>query len=386
VDFETAGMVAYAAALSAVLVSFVLFNVNSYQITDVRQEFNFKIYFALRTITTTLTCLVLFSFLLIERFNRIQTNIILLFFFIFLVDAYANVFKSDLHQKGMVRLVARMRALSFSLTLIVFVIAILITHEVTIALASAGAVMFVVNIVWVYCYRGHFGKIHVEFDFQAIIRLTKMVFPMFMTLSLSVYLINAPKYYLEMFLTSESVAMYAILFFPAGMFQIVMTTMFFGAPLPDTSELYASGELKRFLRRIHQQLMLVTATALPYLLITYFLGVPVILWLYNTDISMYFRELILITASGLFITVSPIIGMALIIMRRQKQYLYAFATVSALTSPIVIILVQKYGLVGAAIVNFVVFAPTSVLLYAVFRVTLNREMLKSTIGKQTEVL
>jgi O-antigen/teichoic acid export membrane protein len=211
-------------------------------------------------------------------------------------------------------------------------------------------------------------------DFNNIKRLMATVLPVFILTFIMTYLSYAPNIYLGEFRDSETVAIYAILITPAALFQVLLHTLFFGAPLPHTSEAYASGQLKRFSKRIHVLLLLVVATALPFMAVTYFLGITLLSWLYSTDFSPYLKQLMLISTGGLFTTTAPIIGMALIIMRKQKAYMYSFISVGMVSGPLVGFLVWQYGLDGAVLSNLIIFAPLTVLAYIVFRRLLYKEI------------
>jgi len=376
IGLEPAGMIAYAAAVSGIFVVFVIFSSNQIQMVDVREEFSFREYLGFRTVTSAFATAGLALFLIIARFDRNQAAVIFLYYFIFLIDSYANVFMTDFHQKGKIRIMGRMRASGFGIALVAFILAVFITRDVVLPLLAAGVLLLIIYVLWIWLYRGHFGAIRAKIEFSAIRRLIVAVLPILVLTFIMTYLGYAPNIYLGEFYSLESVAVYAILITPAALFQILLHTLLFGAPLPHTSEAYASGELKRFSMRIHALLLLAAAAAVPFLALAYFFGIPLLTWLYNTDFSPYLRQLMLLCAGGLFTTAAPIIGMALIIMRRQKAYMYSFIAVGAIAGPLVGFLVWSYGLDGAVLSNIVVFAPLTVLVYVVFRRALRYESMQ----------
>jgi len=373
INLETAGVVAYAIALSNLLVTLIVFNANYYQIIDTREEFSFREYLGFRTITAALTSLGLLLFLLVTGHDRTSFAIIVLCFFIYLVDAYGNVFMCDFQQKGMVRFGARTRAFASFAAVAAFSLIMFIRQDVISSLALAGVAISIVWIVWVWVKREHFGAIRVKIDMSAIKSLIVKVFPIFVPFIANVYLINAPKYYLEAFVSNESVAVYAILVLPGAMFLLLVHTLLFGAALPITSEMFASGDFGRFLKRIHMQMLFIAAMAVPFLAAVYFLAPWFLSLLYGIDIYPY-RELILLISTGsVFVTAAPVVGMALTIMRRQKVYMYSLTIPGAVFGAVVFLLVRQYGMDLAVYSNLIIFAPLTVIVYTVFRIIFLRE-------------
>ena len=378
IGLETAGMMQYAVAVTAILVQIVLFSTNQIQMVDVREQYCFRTYLGFRTLTAAFASLILILFFLVAGFEQNQAIIILLYFFIFLTDGYANVFMTDFHQKGKVRIMGRMRASGFAGVLVAFFITVSITHNVILSLLAAGILLLIIYIMWIWFYRKNFGAVRVKYDFHAIKRLGFAVTPILVLTFAMNFLIAAPSIYLGEFDTIDMVAILAMLLAPAQLFMVLVHALALGSPVPETSDAYTSGELVRFKRRIHAKLLFAFGMAIPFVAFTYFFGVPILSWLYDTDLSPYIRHLVITSVGGIFMTATPIIGLSLIIMQTQKQYMYAYIAVSLITGPLVAVLVWLHGLYGAVFSNLIVFAPMSILLYIVFRYMLRREMLRSS--------
>ncbi|MDR2572635.1 MAG: hypothetical protein LBD23_20405 [Oscillospiraceae bacterium] len=373
VDLETAGMLYFAASVTSLFIVFAVFSVNQIQMVDVREENKFIEYLGFRTATSAAATLAIILYLVVAGYEWQQTTVILLYYIFLLIDAYANVFMTDFHQKGMIRIMGRMRASGFAASLIAFFLVVYTTRDVTISLMVAGVLLTGIYMAWIWTYKRHFGAIRVKADYLAIKRLAASAFPVLVLTLIMTYLGYAPSIYLGTFDSYEKVAIYAILITPSALYLILVHALLLGAPLPQTSEAYASGQLKRFSKRIHVLLFIGIIMAIPFLAVTYIIGILLLSWLYDTDLSTYLRQLMLVSAGGVFTTATPIVGMALIIMRKQKAYMYSYLAVGAVAGPLVGVLVWRYGILGAAFSNLVVFAPLTIVVYIVFRCTLRRE-------------
>jgi len=367
VGIETAGMMQYSVAVTAILVQIVLFSTNQIQMVDIHEEYSFRTYLGLRTFTSVLASLVLILFLFIVRFEQTHAIILLLYFFIFLTDGYVNVFMTDFHQKGKVRIMGRMRASGFAGVLAAFFITVLITHNVVMSLLAAGVLLLIIYVIWILYYREHFGAMRTKYDFSAMKRLGLAVTPILVLTFAMNFLIAAPSIYLGEFDTIDMVAILAILVAPPQLFMVLVHALVLGSPVPETSDAYSSGDLGRFRRRIHAKLLFTFGMSIPFVAFTYFLGAPILSWLYGVDVSPYRIHLAITSIGGIFATTTPIIGLSLVIMQKQKQYMYAYIATSLITGPLVAVLVWLYGIHGAVFSQLLVFLPLTVVIYLVFR-------------------
>jgi len=376
ISLESAGMMQYANAVAAIFSVLVIFSISYIQSVDVREEYSFKTYLETRTITAALTTIILFVFIVVVGLDVFQSAVLLLYYFIFLTDSYANVFTTDFHQKGKIRITGRMRASGFSIILVSYIIIAYLTHDVIISLLVAGVLFLINNVAWIWFYRSHFGAIRTKVNLSAVKRLILAALPIVVLIFIMTFLAGAPNIYIGQFDSMGMVAIFAMILTPGAFFQMLLHALFFGAPLPVTSEAYASGDLKRFSFRIHALLILTVIVAVPFLIVVYFIGIPVLSWLYNIDLTSYQIQLLFVSTGAIFLTLGPIIGMALIIMKRQKIYMYSYIAVGAVAGPAVAVLVWLYGINGAMLSNLIVFAPLTFLLYVIFRRALKSDATK----------
>ena len=373
VGLEMAGVLAYAVSVTYLLQTLMIFSVNNYQAADVREAYGFNIYLLTRMVTALFATIALVVFLVVVRPNHLQIVIILLFYAIYLMVAFANVYIMDFLQKGQMRFGGRMSTLAFGLAIIAFFAAIFITRDVLIALVAAGLVKLLVYVAWVWLFRNRVGKVSLELNFLMVKKLIISVFPAFLAVLVLTYLANAQKYYLEAFSTNESIALYSIVILPASMLPLALNPLFLGASTSQISRMYHDGLLQLFYRNIHIRFLLVLAAMVPFLVIVHFLGVPMLSWLYGIDVSPYRRYLMLLSGGGFFTLMVPFFGVLLIIMRKLKIYMCLIAGVSLLVGPLMFFLVRRYGLTGAAYANLVIYAPMTIALYVVLLYTLRRE-------------
>ena len=374
VGLTVAGMLTYALALVELPRIITIFSVRHIQNMDVKQEFNFNIYLGLRTICAIVATMIFIIFLVIWRFEPFQLAVILVFYFIYLTDAYADVFMGDLQQKGKMRVAGKMQTSGFFAALLMFFVVLFTTDMMIPALITAGMVVFFVYISWIWFYRNHFGPIRVKIDFPAIKMLVMRVIPLLVGGLIIAYVFNAQKYYLEAFFTVDKVAIYGILMFPISLLNLACTSFFQGAIATKTAEVWVSGETKRFKRRVNLQLLFAVGLFIPFIVGVYFLGIPILSWVYAIDLSPYKPQLLILAVGGMARAPIYVLGPVFVLFGKEKTIFYCAILISAIAGPLMMFLVSRYGIYGAAFSNLVIFMPQAIMYVVIYRFAIKRNI------------
>jgi len=372
VGLAEAGLLSYAIAVSALLIVLVLFSVRGYQSTDIRQEYRFSVYLGMRTCTATIASIIMVVFLLLGSFDLSEAAVIFIHFLIVLTDGYADVFMGDLQQKGKMRIAGRMRVCAFCAAFIASAVLIVILRSIIIPLLVSGLTFLCVYISWIWIYRKDFGKIRVKLDVSAIKSLMGTTFPLVLGALMFAFLGNAQKYYLEALDSHEAVAIFTILIMPVNMLNIFYGAFFGGADITKAAELFAAGQLEQFAKRINRQVLFAVALYLVFMICAYFWGIPVLSWLYATELSQYRWEFMLLLFGFISTTVMYAMSAGLLVMRRQKISIACVVAVTVVAGPAMWVLVSRYGLTGAAYSGIVIYVPLAVLLFLAYRIVLRK--------------
>jgi len=372
VGLAEAGMVSFAAAVAVLVNGIITFNVRIFQSSDVGKEFSLHTYLGLRICTALLSVIFIASFVLVGNFDTQRLIVILLFYLMFLCTGFADVFMGDLQQKTKMRVAGRIMVCSFGLNLIVFAFTIFVSGSLIISLISSCIVTFFSYVAWIWFYRNDFGPIRVRYDISAIKILLKKVLPLFFAGLIGSYLYNMQKYYLGFLETDESVATITILLMPGTALQMLCAAIFGGAEMTKTAVIYASGNLKSLSKRINGQLLAAVAISIFFLLCVYIFGLPLLAWLFATELSTYMLELMIVSIGGALFSVNIALGSAAIVMRLQKAHFIITLVVAVIVAPLMWVIVARYGINGAAFTNLAFLAPLSIALYVICRVKVRK--------------
>ena len=398
------GMFVAARAFVDLPVHFTLFNIRLFQNVDVTQKVPFNVYLSHRTVFAVIASLLFLIVLFLSQFELfsflsesepVDPTITLLVFFIFMTNICADVFLGDLQQNGKMRIAGKMQASVFFGALIIAIIVLLLSNSLVATLISAAIVVFLGYLTWIWLYRKHFGKIRINFDFSAIKKLTLTVFPIFITGFLFVYLFNSPKYYLFLqnhytvdFTSPELVAIFGFILMPIGLLNIASTGFFSGPVATKTAEIYASAQITQFKKRVTMMLLLALTLFVPFIIVAYFLGIPILSWFYRTDLSPFRTEFILLSVGAFARAPNYVLTPVLIMLGKQKAMLHSSILVAVIAGPIIWWLVSSYGMFGAAFSTIVLFLPQALINYIIYRrsISLNDDNLPPKNACQQEGL
>ncbi len=373
---EAAGIFSIAFATGNLFLYLGNYGVRNYQVSDLSEKYSFHDYLRHRlcTVLLMLAAATVYTAWSAKtgNYSHYKTACVLAMCVCKAVDCLEEVFEGRYQQKG--RLDRSGKLVTFRLLVSIggMIAVLLVTRDLLTAvwwgvfLAVAASAL----IIWRYRETAAFER--TAFSFSGIAGLMRECFPVCAANFLSFYLINEPKYAIDAAMDETAQACYNFIAMPV--FVIQLLNMFLYQPmLIRMTASWENGRRKEFLGyfgRICGALALISA---PILLAAWILGIPVLSWLYATDLSALRTELLLIMTGGIFLAFNGFYCAVLTIMRKQREipltYL-AGAVLSLVSTPV---MVRESGIVGAVLSFVLVMAAVTVLLTAQFAFALRNK-------------
>ena len=309
----TAGIFVYAFTLAQQLQSVGYYEVRPYQSTDLQETYSFSTYLSARIVTCTammVICLVIIAF----RENSLYNNLVIfLVCFYKMFDTAEDVYHGLFQQQG--------------------------------RLDVAGKAMFLFDVL----VSRQFVKEKYSFQFIPLRRLLITCFPLFIGAFLLLYIYNAPKYALSDYMPPEYLTYFNALFILT--YIINLFSGFVLKPILNTlADSWLNREFKRFSGIILKLSLALVGFTVLVIAAGYFMGLPVLSWLYSLDLSPYRTELIVLLAGGGLSAISVVLYYAATVMRKQKWTLFIYIAVSVAAMIVSPMAVQKMGLLGASLI------------------------------------
>lgn len=355
-----AGILTIAFAIGNLMMPIAKFGVRNYQVTDVQNRFSFSIYLKARLFTVILMVLTLIGYLLYAstqlNYGRDKVSIIFAICMIYTVESLEDVVWGYYQRRGRIDVGARMFCFRWCGIFIIFWSVLRSGRDLATALFCCLPVSLFIFIVLLrisylrVCDENErvVGLIIHKEDVRRIGELLVKVFPLFGITFLSFYVNNAPKYAIDRCLSDEVQACYGFVAMPV--FVIALLNNFVYQPTLVLMAVEWEKKLKKkFVNRIWRQLGVIGVMSVICLAGAYWIGIPVLSWLYHTDLSAYKQELMVLLMAGGFLAVSGYLSVVLTIMRCQQSLLWSYCLVSAVAVIGLQWIVAYHGTIGAAL-------------------------------------
>lgn len=373
---EAAGIFSIAFATGNLFLYLGNYGVRNYQVSDLSEKYSFHDYLRHRlcTVLLMLAAAAVYTAWSAKtgNYSHYKTACVLAMCACKAVDCLEEVFEGRYQQKG--RLDRSGKLVTFRLLVSIggMIAVLLVTRDLLTAvwwgvfLAAAASAL----IIWRYRETAAFER--TAFSFSGIAGLMRECFPVCAANFLSFYLINEPKYAIDAAMDETAQACYNFIAMPV--FVIQLLNMFLYQPmLIRMTASWENGRRKEFLGyfgRICGALALISA---PILLAAWILGIPVLSWLYATDLSALRTELLLIMTGGIFLAFNGFYCAVLTIMRKQREIPLTYLAGAVLSLAATPAMVRESGIVGAVLSFVLVMAAVTVLLTAQFAFALRNK-------------
>ena len=356
------------------------YGLRRYQSSDVREDFKFCEYHAMRIITTffmVIGCLIYGLMGIMNKgYSSDKFMVIMGICLIKAIQSYADVLHGHLQQKGRLDVAGKAATIRYTAELVAYVVILLLLHDLLLAVIVCLAVSFVIFMLTSYnATRFYTDTMSPSISWDVFKRLAIEGFPLFIGLFLNMYISNAPKYAIDTYLNDDIQAIYNMIFMPTYVVQMV-TQFIFNPVLTVYAELWLSREEKKFrrlIKMIRNMCFAVLGLAVLALVIAATIAIPVLSAIFGTDLSDYRAELCVIMFAGGMLGYSIYFSTLMAVIRAQKSLIYCYGIVSAMALVMSGPFVKNYGIMGAASLYAILMTLLTIALLIATVVPLKRE-------------
>lgn len=347
-----AGIFTIAFANANLFLNIGKYGMRNFQVSDVKRQFSFADYKTSRIITVLAMLLVSVGYTLYTAYENTysieKTQIIIWMCLFKIVDAIEDVYHGYYQQENRLDIASKCLALRMLSTILVFSLGLIFFKNQLIALIISTiltAFLFLIFTKWTI---GEFHSPSVKYNKKNVRLLLKLCFPLFAGAFLSFYIGNAPKYAIDATLSDDLQACYGFIAMPVFVIGL-LNSFIFNPMLYKLTRLWNSGKVKKFVIQTILQSGIVFLITIICIGGAYLLGIPVLSWLYNTDLSPYKTELLILLLGGGFLGFSGLLSAFITIIRCQKWVMWGYLFIAILAFIFSNPIVKMYRMLGAAI-------------------------------------
>lgn len=376
---DIAGMFSLAFAGSQLMLTIGCFEVRIYQSTDVLEKFRFPDYFTVRIITVTLMIIVSWLYIWVNKYYLDETAIIMIILCGYrIIDAISDVFQGYFQQKERLDIAGKMLSLRVLISTFVFGIILFITNDIVFSVWGLFFSALVTFLLYDYRKTKQMVAIRLAFNWIKIKTLFLDCLPLFACAFILMYVFNAPRNSIFLYLTPNQQSYYNQLFMPASVINLLIIA--FRPMLTKMAFFWNEDKIGTFLKYTGIILLGIGLFLVILLIGGYFLGIPILSVLYTDELRPYKKVLMIILLGGGANSLGNILYNVLTIMRKQYALLIGYALTGLAAFFFSDNLVLRFGLEGAGLsflVSMLVFLVSAVVLFLFFLIKENK---KKNIG------
>ena len=353
VGLVQAGIFTIAYANANLFLNIGKYGMRYYQVSDVKEQYSFKEYAYSRKITVAAMIVVSFAYTgyasNVNGYSSEKFWIIVWMCLYKAVDAIEDVFCGKYQQKGRLDVASKVLVIRTGIAALFYAIGIVLLQNQLYALVIATIISYAL-LAWFLHYTEKFfnGNGNKEtMRIGQVMWLLKSCFPLFIGFFLSFYIGNAPKYAIDSQLSDEVQACYGFIAMPV--FVIGMLNNFIFNPLLHRMAiLWEERNISEFARQVLLQIGIIVFITIACIIGAWLIGIPVLSWLYHTNLAPYKTELLILLAGGGFLGLSGMLSAMITVIRFQKSVAWGYGVVAAMALLLSDPVVRMHGIMGAA--------------------------------------
>lgn len=345
-----AGVFTIAYASANLFLTIGKYGVRSFQATDLKEQYNFKEYRWARIISSVAMLLVTLGYIIyvvvIQKYTFDKAAVIFFMCILKLVDAIEDVYIGRYQQKGRLDVGAKVMTVRLVITISVFILGLFVIRDLlkTLIVTVIISILLCVTMIKKTCNPFRESE-HIIRPIM-VRKLLWECLPLCASNFLSFYIGNAPKYAIDAQLGEEVQACYGFISMPVFVIGL-LSTFIFQPILTKMALEWQENEINQFVKRILQQSGFIVLITIAVLIGGYILGIPVLSILYNTDLSDYKMNMLVLLAGGGVLALASFMVVVLTIMRDQKSIIFGYATAAVLAAIFSPLFVRWFAINGA---------------------------------------
>ena len=214
-----------------------------------------------------------------------------------IIEPIEDIYYGMYQQKGRLDIGAKYHTIRVLISTIIICGLVMINFSLLFSSTIAFISSLLMAIIFISTTLNNFNLVKIRLNFSNLIQILLICFPLFLATTLSIYIGNSPKYLIDMYLDDNTQAIFGYLMMPA--FTIMVINQFIYQPIiKDLGELWQNPDKKPFIKRVLEQYLIVAVITFIIILGGATIGLPILSAFYNTDLSSYNRDFIILRASG----------------------------------------------------------------------------------------
>lgn len=365
------GIFSFSFATAGIINFIALYFGRTYQVTDDNSIFSESVYVISRYATSIVAFMITILFTLICQYELSKSLVLIFLCLVKCLEAVSDIYYGIVQKKGKLYIAGKSLTYKSLLSLIGFIVIDLITKDIVICCLY----LVVVNVLFIIFYDNYNAKKEIKIDYtfryDVVKKLLKISVHTFLFTLIVMVIVNIPRYFIDWLLNNEEQGIYGIISMPAT-FIMLFAQFILQPSLVKLSVFYQDKNKGDFNKTVFTISVVILASLLLVLPVTYFLGIPVLELIYGVNLSAYRFLLILVVMGSDLYAVSNVLLNALIVVRCTKEQLVLQLIVLLVSTFSCYYLVSFFGIEGGIVSYFIILVLEFICYLGLYKVMVKR--------------
>ena len=375
---ETAGIFSIAYATATILYTLAMYSGRLCQVTDIENKIKDKDYITNRALTCLIMLIGASCFLIIKRYSGFKTTVFALLAIFKGIEAFSDILYGVMQKNNLLYKSGMSLSLKGFTRIALFLIVDLITKDLRLACFSVIIINVIVLIVYDYLLItkkliNNQNKVNLNNVFSIL----KSEFFVFFNSFAGIYILNAPKYAIDGFLTEDIQAIYGYIMMPATV--MTLFTQFIVMPfLGKLKDMYEAKNFEELNKTTFKIKLVVIGFGGFAVLAAFLLGPEVLGLVYGLDLKPYRMNLCVIIGSYIFYAISYVNLVTLTTIRHTfvQFVVYLISMIVAFLGSTILVRTLNLGINGATFSCTTTLAVQFIMYSIITKVIMSREKKK----------
>lgn len=332
------------------------FQVRLYQSTDVEEKYSFNQYLIFRVLTVLAMFIYSAVYLHLSGYHFQKVLIIFLVCVARSADVFSDLFQGWFQQKERLDLAGKAFSAHSASIIIVFVLTVLFSKNLLIAcffmIVGNYLMLFLFDLRYFLIAKQAFGKQATKSTKNFLLKLILDCLPIFINAYIIMEIFNKPRFAIDGAISAGqlpdgSQKIYGVLFLPASALTLVFIV--FRPLITQLAIQWNNNNRSGFLRIIKSISLYLLLISVVIVAVGYFLGCPVLSFVYNVELNGFKNVLLIIIVGGLFNTFLYLFDNAITVIRCHSYLIIAYLVTWIYTVFTVDAFVKNHGILGGAL-------------------------------------
>lgn len=356
---DQAGIFTIAFSTACILYAIGLYAGRIYQVTELNKNISDKDFIVSRIITNILMIIFLIAFCLLKKYDIEKFTIFLLLTIYKALEAFSDVIYGILQKNNNLDIVGKSLFLKSLLSIIVFLFIDIITKNMILSIISMIIVCLLIIFFYDFKKTYKYIDLKIKVNMANVYSILKKGFFTFAISFLGMYVLNAPKYSIDTYLTNNYQTIFGIIVMPATVIGLV--AQFLIHPyLNQIVALYENKDLKNLKKLLTKLILLIIEFGFISIILAYLFGTQILGIIYGLDLSSYKIGLSIIILSAIFYAIGTIYSSVLTTVRETVSQFIIYIIVSIIAGILSNFCTKTWEINGSIIAYLLIMAIQSI--------------------------